>query len=61
MRMKKNQQPSDPHKDTPATRKRRLQKRLDELSNKSEQELAALMRSVEKVKKTLHSDKSKLE
>ncbi len=40
-------------KDTPATRKRRLQQRLQELSDKSEQEIAAIMKSVEKVKSAL--------
>jgi len=36
--------------DTPATRKRRLQQRLQEISNKSEQEMAAMMKSIEKVR-----------
>lgn len=48
--MKSNQKKNPTPKDTPATRKRRLQQRLKELSDKSDQELAALMKSVEKVK-----------
>lgn len=48
--MKKKQKPFTPPRETPATRKRRLQQRLQELSDRSEQELAALMKSVEKVK-----------
>jgi hypothetical protein len=48
--MKGNQKKSQPPKDTPATRKMRLQQRLQEISAKSEQELAALVKSVNKVK-----------
>lgn len=48
--MKKNQQPFIPPRDTPATRKRRLQQRLQEISDKSEQELNALIQSIDKVK-----------
>jgi diadenosine tetraphosphate (Ap4A) HIT family hydrolase len=53
--MKKKQKPFTPPKETPATRKRRLQQRLQELSDRSEQELAALMKSVEKVKSAFRS------
>jgi predicted house-cleaning noncanonical NTP pyrophosphatase (MazG superfamily) len=57
--MKSNQRKIPQPKDTPATRKRRLQQRLQELSDKSEQELAALMKSVEKVKSAFRNDKNK--
>jgi len=43
--------------DTPATRKKRLQQRLQEISDKSEQEMAALMKSLEKVKDNLKPKK----
>jgi len=55
--MKKNQQPFLTPKDTPATRKRRLQQRLQEISDKSEQELMSLMKSLDKVKSAFRSDK----
>lgn len=55
--MKRNQQPIAIAKDTPATRKRRLQQRLKELSDKSEQELSALMKSVEKMKSNFRSNR----
>lgn len=48
--MKRNQQKLPSPKDTPATRKLRLQQRLQEISDKGEQELAALLKSVGKVK-----------
>jgi len=51
--MKKHPKGFTTPKDTPATRKRRLQQRLQELSDKSEQEIAAIMKSVEKVKSAL--------
>lgn len=51
--MKKNQHRFTPPRDTPATRKRRLQERLQELSDKSERELAALMQSIDKVRDNL--------
>lgn len=57
--MNKNNKPVRPAHDTPATRKKRLQQRLKEISDKSEQELAALMKSVEKVKTSLHGDHKK--
>jgi predicted house-cleaning noncanonical NTP pyrophosphatase (MazG superfamily) len=57
--MKSNQRKTPEPRDTPATRKRRLQQRLQELSDKSEQELAALMKSVEKVKSAFRNDKNK--
>ncbi len=53
---KRRKIPNPPH-DTPATRKLRLQQRLQELSEKGEQELAALMQSVEKARSTLRSNK----
>lgn len=43
--------------DTPATRKERLQQRLKELTDHSEQELATLMNAVEKAKSALRSNK----
>jgi hypothetical protein len=55
--MKRKQQPTPPPRDTPATRKRRLQQRLQEISDKSEQELSAIMKSIEKVKSTFRSQK----
>jgi len=55
--VKKNAKSSGVPRDTPATRKQRLQQRLKELSDQSEQELAALMKSLEKVKASLKSDK----
>lgn len=51
--VKRNQRTFRQPADTPATRKRRLQARLQEISDKSEQELAALMKSFDKVKSTL--------
>jgi hypothetical protein len=48
--MKSNRKNFPSPKDTPATRKRRLQQRLKEISEKSEQELAAIKKSVDKVK-----------
>lgn len=54
--MKKRKRQSTPV-DTPATRKERLQQRLKELSDHSEQELAALMRTVEKAKSALRANK----
>jgi hypothetical protein len=50
--VKSNQRKFQSPKDTPATRKQRLQQRLQEISEKSEQELAALLKSVSKVKAT---------
>ncbi len=55
--MKRNQLTNPALKDTPSTRKRRLQARLHELSNISEQELKVLMKSVEKVKAAFSSKK----
>lgn len=55
--MKSNQPGYIQPRDTPATRKRRLQQRLQEISDKSEKELAALMKSLERVKSTFHSGK----
>jgi|GEM_PF-1949785 len=55
--MKKHHKPLMPPRDTPATRKRRLQERLQELSDKSEKELNALIQSIDKVKASLKSKK----
>ncbi len=57
--MKSNRKNTPPPKDTPATRKRRLQQRLQEISEKSEQELNTLMKSLDKMKSAFRSDKSK--
>jgi len=57
--MKSNQKKTPQPKDTPATRKKRLQQRLQELSTRSDQELSALMKTVEKVKSTFRNDKNK--
>jgi len=57
--MKRNQQPLHLPKDTPATRKRRLQQRLQEISDKSEKELRAITKSLEKVKSTFRSNGNK--
>jgi len=46
-------------KDTPATRKQRLQQRLQEINTKGEQEIAALIKSVNKVKATFKSKTKK--
>lgn len=55
--MKKKQQSFTTPRDTPATRKRRLQQRLQEISDKSEQELLGLMKSLDKVKSAFRTDK----
>jgi hypothetical protein len=55
--MKRNQQANPKPKDTPATRKRRLQQRLRELSDRSELEMAAIMKSIDKLKSTFRSSK----
>lgn len=55
--LKRNQHSFTPLRDTPATRKRRLQKRLQEISDRSEQELVAIMKSIEKVKDTFRINK----
>lgn len=55
--MKSNQTSAPQPKDTPATRKRRLQQRLQELSDRSDRELAALMKSVERVKTSFRNTK----
>lgn len=59
--MKSNQKNFQPPKDTPATRKQRLQQRLQEISEKSEQELAALIKSVNKVKATFKPKSKKVD
>ncbi len=46
-------------KDTPATRRRRLQQRLKEMSAQNEREMSALMKSVERIKSTFRSKKPK--
>jgi len=48
--MKRKQRNPPVLKDTPATRKQRLQQRLQEISDKSDKEIAALIKSVNKVK-----------
>ena len=55
--MKKRKKPLSTPFDTPATRSRRLQQRLKELSDHSDQELAALMRAVDRIKSALHTEK----
>jgi hypothetical protein len=55
--MKSKRKPSHSPKDTPATRKQRLQQRLQEISIKSEQELAAIIKSVDKVKSSFRHKK----
>jgi len=55
--MKSNHKNFPSPKDTPATRKRRLQQRLNEISEKSEQELVALKKTVDKVKAAFKSKK----
>lgn len=57
--MKRNQKPTIIPKDTPATRKRRLQQRLQEISDKSEKELRALTKSLDKVKSAFRSNDHK--
>lgn len=56
--MKRNEQANAKPKDTPVTRKRRLQQRLRELSDRSDQEMANVMKSIEKLKSAFRSDKS---
>ena len=56
--MKRNQRGTIPPRDTPATRKRRLQERLQEISDKSELELNTLIKSLEKVKTAFRIEKS---
>jgi len=54
----KREQPNTPRpKDTPATRKKRLAARLQEISDKSEQELRALTKSLDKVRSTFRPQK----
>jgi len=48
--MKRNQPSFREPEDTPATRKQRLQQRLQEISDKSEKELRAISKSLEKVR-----------
>lgn len=55
--MKSNQKNLPTPKDTPSTRKRRLQQRLQEISERSEAEMAALLSSVEKMKESLRPNK----
>jgi hypothetical protein len=56
--MKSNQKNFPPPKDTPATRKQRLQQRLKEISEKSDREIAALIKSVNKVKASFRPKKN---
>ncbi len=53
--MKRKQRRLPSPKDTPATRKQRLQQRLQEISDKGEREIAAIVKSVNKVKTSLKS------
>lgn len=56
----KSKQPNIPQpRDTPPTRKRRLQQRLNELTDSSEKELAALMNTINKVKTAFRNDRTK--
>ena len=56
--MKHNSQPNRTPKDAPAARKRRLQQRLREISERNDREMNALMRSVERIKSTFRGKKS---
>jgi len=58
MTMKNHQRNISPPHDTPATRKRRLQARLQEITEKSEQEMATLMKSLDKVRASFKAQKS---
>lgn len=51
--MKRNQKTFIRPKDTPATRKKRLQERLLEITQRSEKELAAIMQSIDKLKSSI--------
>jgi hypothetical protein len=55
--LKRNQKNIPPPIDTPASRKRRLQKRLQEINARSEQELANIMKSIEQIKSQFKSNK----
>jgi len=57
--VKRNQKNFHQPKDTPATRKQRLQQRMQELSDKSDREIAALMRTVDRVKTSFSLKKKK--
>lgn len=56
--MKQKLEPNDLPKDTPATRKKRLQQRLRELNERNEREMSALMKSVERLKSAFRSKKA---
>lgn len=55
--MKRNQQSHPPEADTPATRKRRLQKRLQEISDMGEKELAGIKKSIDQIKQSFKPKK----
>lgn len=57
--MKRKQHNEIEPKDTPSTRKRRMQSRLKELSERSDRELAILMTSIEKMKANLRNNKKR--
>jgi len=57
--MKQKPTPRTP-KDTPATRKKRLQQRLKEMSERNDREMSALMKSVGKIKSALRSKKTNI-
>jgi hypothetical protein len=55
--MSKSSAPKPP-RDTPATRKHRLQQRLQELDAQNEREMNALARSIERIKATFRRSKA---
>ncbi|HSX42945.1 MAG TPA: hypothetical protein VLF59_02565 [Candidatus Saccharimonadales bacterium] len=57
--MKRNQKNFHQPQDTPATRKQRLQQRMQELSDKSDREIASLMRTVDRIKTSFRPKKKK--
>lgn len=57
--MKRNQPSFSAPDDTPATRKKRLQQRLAEISDRSEKELRAISKSLEKVRTSFRPAKTK--
>jgi len=54
--MKRDRLVFPPIRDTPATRRRRLQRRLQEINAQTEREIAALTKSVEKIKSAHQSN-----
>jgi hypothetical protein len=51
------QKPTNAPKDTPATRKKRLQQRLREMNDRNDREIGALLKSIDKIKATFRSKK----